>query len=1112
MGELQAADELMGAPGEEVLVNGSHGKGELRPTKRQRIQSNLQHAVTERQPGEVGNSGARVMMQLPTHQVGTSEREAQLVMQGDEHEYTPAPHLDGSMPSTVQPDRPIVVPDGADKRPVYSNDATAIEGLKSALLAGKARPDTVTRSTNSLFGFSRWLFQNNKPGLAARLYHPSLSQDLEEYESRGGSSTVAGALRQLMKSMGGAGPIVGRAVLNPHPDDAALTRHFRSASGYATALNHFSHYLRQNDKLGIAGRIYDKSLDKDVESYKAASSNGGAPIESALVYLRKNPPRVILGKHLENAVSMEARPRGDAAQHTAPQQGFDWPEELLPVGYKEGTDLPLSLAPTAHQHQAPDFGEAVPHLNWRHGDQGAPEELVAARDRSSPLPSEAVPHKSGRGLATQPRLWAEKSASPELFRRRAEQALPASARGVETSSAVDEAAQAARQALAWLQQEMEGIEPMQDPHKVATPECEAQLVRQRDEHESTPAPHPGGGGSMPSTVQPDRPIVVPDGADKRPVYSNDATAIEGLRAAFHAGKAKANTVTYNVNSLFGFSRWLLQNNKPGFAARLYHSSLDQDLKEYESTGGSSTVAGALRYLKKSTGGAPIMARPVVIPYPDDAELIRNYRAASTKEYLAAPATGRNPDTVGGYTNFLRHFSQYLRQNNKLGIAARIHDKSLDKDVESFKAVSYGNRLSISSALAHLRDILPRIVLGRETVLSAHPADAVTRRVGAAAEAGPAAPARAPQPASPATARLPGTYRGLPLVDVTTLTTSSSGAQIGALDPTAPSNVATGRVLGAAEWLSDAHIQRDYNLLEGQLQGINPALAARTRLVDPSVSHLLRHTSPQDARGILQSIYNQNNATADFLFLPVNNGTATSPGTHWSLLLVDRRDPERRFAYHYDSLQREGYNDVPAKQLAGLLNATLAPAPMARQTNHYDCGVFVLEGTWALVERLVKGQRPDHEPLPLDNLVADRQALQDRLRRRLPHEEEPRQLLEDEPASPPMMAFEPGELRQLLEDEPASPPMMAFEPGELRQLLEDEPASPPMMAFEPGELRQLLEDEPASPPMMAFEPGELRQLLEDEPASTWAQINSTPHARADGVHQPAQAPWLPERRR
>ncbi|WP_348524824.1 Ulp1 family isopeptidase [Mesorhizobium huakuii] len=255
-----------------------------------------------------------------------------------------------------------------------------------------------------------------------------------------------------------------------------------------------------------------------------------------------------------------------------------------------------------------------------------------------------------------------------------------------------------------------------------------------------------------------------------------------------------------------------------------------------------------------------------------------------------------------------------------------------------------------------------------------------------------------------------------------------------------------------------------------MQGINPTLAARTRLVSPSVSHLLRHMEPQNARGTLQSIYNQNDAPADFLFLPLNNGTPNSPGTHWSLLLVDRRNPERRFAYHYDSLQREGYNDVPARQLARLLNATLTPARMPRQPNDYDCGVFVLEGTWALLQRLVDGQRPDHEPLHLDNLIADRQALQNRLRGLMPQEEEP------------------------------------------WQLLDDEPASPPMMAFEPGELRQLLDDEPASPPMMAFDPAELRLLLDDEPASSTPRVNSTPHARTDGVHQPTQAPWLPERKR
>ncbi|ASY61217.1 hypothetical protein SS05631_a48340 (plasmid) [Sinorhizobium sp. CCBAU 05631] len=53
--------------------------------------------------------------------------------------------------------------------------------------------------------------------------------------------------------------------------------------------------------------------------------------------------------------------------------------------------------------------------------------------------------------------------------------------------------------------------------------------------------------------------------------------------------------------------------------------------------------------------------------------------------------------------------------------------------------------------------------------------------------------------------------------------------------------------------------------------------------------------------------------------------------------------------------------------------------MAQQRNNYDCGVFVVDGTRALVSILAQGPRPAHEPLHLDNLVADGQALQDRLR-------------------------------------------------------------------------------------------------------------------------------------
>ncbi|NRP76083.1 hypothetical protein ILFOPFJJ_07007 [Ensifer psoraleae] len=108
--------------------------------------------------------------------------------------------------------------------------------------------------------------------------------------------------------------------------------------------------------------------------------------------------------------------------------------------------------------------------------------------------------------------------------------------------------------------------------------------------------------------------------------------------------------------------------------------------------------------------------------------------------------------------------------------------------------------------------------------------------------------------------------------------------------------------------------------------------------------------------------------------------ATRAGTHWSLLFVDGRNPQSRVAYHYDSLQQAGYNEAPARQLAERLGATLAPARMPRQSNDHDCGVFVVDGTRALVQRLLARKRPDHEPLHLDNLVADRQALQNRLTR------------------------------------------------------------------------------------------------------------------------------------
>ncbi|MDF0585089.1 Ulp1 family isopeptidase [Bradyrhizobium yuanmingense] len=200
-----------------------------------------------------------------------------------------------------------------------------------------------------------------------------------------------------------------------------------------------------------------------------------------------------------------------------------------------------------------------------------------------------------------------------------------------------------------------------------------------------------------------------------------------------------------------------------------------------------------------------------------------------------------------------------------------------------------------------------------------------------------------------------------------------GAQIGPSATAAYSDHRSGPGLGATQWLGDQHIQRDYELLAHELQQRNPDLAARTRFVDPLIAQMLRSPSKEVAERALGWVRYD---TADFLFLPVSDASNTDRhrrGSHWSLLLVDRRDRGRPVAYHYDSTQ--GSNDKPAAELAARLGANLQRAPIRQQQNGYDCGVFVVDGTWELVRRLA-ARRPD---LNLNNLVISRQALQDRLK-------------------------------------------------------------------------------------------------------------------------------------
>ncbi|MGY5795669.1 Ulp1 family isopeptidase, partial len=212
--------------------------------------------------------------------------------------------------------------------------------------------------------------------------------------------------------------------------------------------------------------------------------------------------------------------------------------------------------------------------------------------------------------------------------------------------------------------------------------------------------------------------------------------------------------------------------------------------------------------------------------------------------------------------------------------------------------------------------------------------------------------------------------------------SSTGAGMGANDAalggmdTVPSPGAASHrlALGATQWLEDDHIATDYALLGEALHRASPAVAARTRLVAPAVAHFLRMArNPAEAAAAFDDIVE--GGTANFVFLPVNNAAVGAGGTHWSLLFVDLRG-RRPIAYHYDSAA--GQNSAIAQGLAARLDARFERVRMAQQDNGYDCGVFVVDATRALAARLAEGERPGSQPLHLDALVADRQALLDRL--------------------------------------------------------------------------------------------------------------------------------------
>jgi hypothetical protein len=159
-------------------------------------------------------------------------------------------------------------------------------------------------------------------------------------------------------------------------------------------------------------------------------------------------------------------------------------------------------------------------------------------------------------------------------------------------------------------------------------------------------------------------------------------------------------------------------------------------------------------------------------------------------------------------------------------------------------------------------------------------------------------------------------------------------------------------LGEMEWLHDKHVEFYGKMLHADLTRTNPGLAAQIRFVEPSEALMLRAGDAELAKDFLQEW-----RTSPYLFVPVNDGGGTSEGSHWSLLFVDRRRPDAPQFLHYNSLPGPGHSKVAQEIAAKIGNGNVTSAPMARQPNNYDCGVFMLSGIHRLTDRLAHGGIP-----------------------------------------------------------------------------------------------------------------------------------------------------------
>ena len=668
--------------------------------------SSAEAAAFQRQLSEVAVLSAPVLMQVRAYQADASRSEARPIVRASGQPYTPAPHGEGGGTTLNASALPLghanLVFAGSGMDPVYSDDASLIEGLGPALFKAGASERTVRRNVRCLLGLGHWLVKNGKPGIAARLSEESLVEDALEFGKQEGQAIATPLVHlRASQSPGGIAPIASRVELNPYSQDADLIKGYKedAASGtantvrkYATLLIDFSDYLRENDKPGIAARLGDGSLDNDVSQYKEADPRGRRKAGAALAHLLRSPagaraielrPHIRPVPDFEGAVRAEpSRTRAATAQHSS-SGAISWPE-TLPANQQdlllETMDGPSSSPPIetiAHHQQAADAGGSFRDLNLPRADHGVSPPHGLALDAAGSL------------------NW--RHHDDELTDKRHRNPLgPGEQVLVINEHDIGELRSAKRQ------------KTLSNPQGVAV---ERQLM-QTPSHQLAASP-----------LQMQAPMLSQNELIGEPLPGEDAELLARFRVDAKRRKLTPGAINNSVSGLGRFVRWVNAEHGGSVASRLRKGTpLDEEIAAYRRLGRDPQhrITSALDVLRRLLRGGEEAEAPEprvlgaprrLVPHPEDAPLIEGALSQALKHVKTAKDKG----SAQKRATRLRALSAWLKGNRKGSIIGRLNGSSkeqltLDNDVLAFQRTG-GARYRPD--LSHLRSYLKLIEANRE---------------------------------------------------------------------------------------------------------------------------------------------------------------------------------------------------------------------------------------------------------------------------------------------------------------------------------------------------------------------------------------------------------------